>query len=237
MTKIKYILAVIALVTVFLTGAIAGWIIKPGAKVNNQPAATVAKVMVNPTPKEAKQADVALTVQSRGQLTGSVKITKQTGSDREISSHPEQAVGVEDESSGLQQDSQVTIPVSGTITTTYIDDQTGQTVGHGSHAVTGQADVTVQDDTITADVTIDDTSQVAVIIKHEPRKNEFGGYVGVAACSDPYFYAGAYYQRNFLTMQTKKADMALFARVSAERRWGANEDWEGRIMAGVRVEW
>jgi hypothetical protein len=185
-----------------------------------QPAATVKKVTVkkvveNPAPKQAKAADVAITKQTTTKVSGTVK-TKPKATPKE---------------------SKYTIPLSGEATTTYIDTETGTAVGTGTHPVTGQADVTVQDDTITADVTIDDTSQVAVIIKHEPRKNEFGGYAGVAACSDPYFYVGGYYQRNLALYQGKKADMALFARASIERHWGADQDWEGRLCAGVRVEW
>jgi hypothetical protein len=217
-TKIKYIFAVIVLVAAFVLGGVLGWIIKPGAK-DNQPAATVKKVTVkkvveNPAPKQAKAADVAITKQTTTKVSGTVK-TKPKATAKE---------------------SKYTIPLSGEATTTYIDTETGAAVGTGTHPVTGQADITVQDDIVTADVTINDTNSIAMVIKREPRKNEFGGYVGVAACSDPFFYAGAYYQRNFLTMQTKKADMALFARASVERHWGADEDWEGRLTAGMRVE-
>jgi hypothetical protein len=220
-TKIKYIFAVIVLVAAFVLGGVLGWIIKPGAK-DNQPATTVPKVTVkkvveNPTPKQVKTADAVITEKTTVKVSGTAKIKpKATATPKE---------------------SKYTIPLSGEATTTYIDTETGAAVGTGTHPVTGQADVTVQDDIVTADVTIDDTSQVAVIIKHEPRKNEFGGYAGVAACSDPYFYVGGYYQRNLALYQGKKADMALFARASIERHWGADEGWEGRLTAGVRVEW
>jgi hypothetical protein len=222
MTKTKYILAVIALVMVFLTGAIAGWIIKPGAKVNNQPAVavtkmTVKKVVENPTSKQTKAADAVITKQTTVKASGTVTIKPKV--------------------TATAKESKYTIPLSGESTTTYIDDQTGQTVGQGTHQITGETTVTVQDDTIKTETTINETNNIAMTIKRAPRKNEFGGYAGVAACSDPYFYAGGYYQRNLTVMQTKKVDMTLFAQVSVERRWGTDEDWEGRLMAGMRVEW
>jgi hypothetical protein len=213
---IAVLMTIVLLGGIFLLGGVLGWIIKPGVKAN-QPTVTVKKVVENPTSKQTKAADALITKQTTVNASGTVK--------------------VKPKATATAKESKYTIPLSGEATTTYIDTETGAAVGTGTHPVTGQANVTVQDDTITADVTIDDTSQVAVIIKRKPRKNEFGGYVGVAACSDPFFYAGAYYQRNFLTMQTKKADIALFARASVERHWGADEDWEGRITAGVRVEW
>jgi hypothetical protein len=191
-------------------------------KHKQQPTATVKKVTVkkvveNPTPKQVKTADAVITEKTTVKVSGTAKIKpKATATPKE---------------------SKYTIPLSGEATTTYIDTETGAAVGTGTHPVTGQADITVQDDIVTADVTINDTNSIAMVIKREPRKNEFGGYGGVAACSDPYFYAGAYYQRNLALYQGKKADMALFARASVERRWGADEDWEGRITAGVRVEW
>jgi hypothetical protein len=205
---------------VVLIGATA--IIVNPVKHKQQPAATVKKVTVkkvveNPTPKQVTQADATITEQTTVKASGTAKVKPKV--------------------TATAKESKYTIPLSGEATTTYIDTETGAAVGTGTHPVTGQADVTVQDDTITADVTIDDTSQVAVIIKHEPRKNEFGGYAGVAACSDPYFYVGGYYQRNLALYQGKKADMALFARASIERHWGADEGWEGRLTAGVRVEW
>jgi hypothetical protein len=219
---VAVLMTIVLLGGIFLLGGVLGWIIKPGAKVNNQPATTVAKATVknvveNPTSKQTKVADVVITKQTIVKASGTAKVkSKPTATAKE---------------------SKYTIPLSGEATTTYIDDKTGATVGQGAHQVTGQANVTVQNDTVTADVVIDDTSQVAMTIKRAPRKNEFGGYGGVAVSSDPYFYVGGYYQRNFLTMQIKKADMALYARASIERRWGADRDWEGRLTAGMRVEW
>jgi hypothetical protein len=208
------------------------------AKHQQQPAAMVAKVTVkkvveNPAPKQTKAADVVITKQTTVKASGTVKIKPKVAATAKES----EIVGIPLAETTEETKMTVSIPLTGTATTTYIDDQTGQAVGQGTHAVTGQANVTVQDDTVTADVTIDDTSQVAVTIKHIKRKNEFGGYGGVAVCSDPYTFIGGYYQRNFLTMQIKKADMALFARVSVEKHWGADEDWEGRLTIGVRVEW
>jgi Flp pilus assembly protein TadG len=193
-----------------------------GLKYNKQPVttttkATVKKVVESPTVKQIKAATATITEQTTVKASGTIKTKSKT--------------------KATAKESKYTIPLQGESTTTYIDGQTGQTVGQGTHQVTGQANVTVQDDTVTADVTIDDTSQVAVTIKRTKRKNEFAGYGGVAVSRDPYTFIGAYYQRNFLTMQAKKADMALYARASVERRWGADEDWKGRITAGVRVEW
>jgi cytoskeletal protein RodZ len=218
---IAVLMTIVLLGGIFLLGGVLGWIIKPGAKVNNQPATTVAKATVksvveNPTSKQTKAADAVITEQTTIKTSGTVTIKPKA--------------------TATAKESKYTIPLTGTATTTYIDSDTGATVGQGAHQVTGQANVTVQNDTVTADVTIDDTSQVAVTIKREPRKNEVGAYAGVAACGDPYTFIGGYYQRNLVVLQTKKADMALFARVSAERRWGADEDWEGKLMAGVRVE-
>jgi hypothetical protein len=220
MTNIKTILAVIALVTVFVLGGVVGWIIKPGVK-TNQPAATVPKVVVkkiveNPAPKQIAKADAVITKQTTVKASGTIKIKPKP--------------------IATLKESKYTIPLTGTATTTYIDTETGSTVGQGSHAVTGQANITVQDDTVTADVTIEDTNQVAVTIERVTRKNEIGCYSGIAVSSDPYVCIGGYYQRNLVTLQTKKTKMALFARVSAERRWGADRDWEGRLTAGVRVE-
>jgi hypothetical protein len=217
--KIKWARTKAEVVGAVLLIAATAIIVNP-VKHKQQPAATVKKVTVkkvveNPAPKQAKAADVAITKQTTTKVSGTVK-TKPKATAKE---------------------SKYTIPLSGEATTTYTDTETGTAVGTGTHPVTGQADITVQDDIVTADVTINDTNQVAMIIKRKPCKNEFGGYVGVAACSDPYVFIGGYYQRNLAVMQTKKADLALFARISVERHWGAAEDWEGRLMAGVRVEW
>jgi hypothetical protein len=180
------------------------------------PKVTVKKVVENPTAKQVTQADAVVTEQTTIKASGTVK--------------------VKPKATATAKESKYAIPLTGEANTTYTD-TTGVTVGTGTHQVTGQANVTVTDDTATADVTIDDTSQVAVTIKREVRKNEFGGYAGVAVSSDPYFYAGAYYQRNLPFYQGQKFDLAGYGRVSAERRWGADEDWEGRLTAGVRVEW
>jgi hypothetical protein len=176
---------------------------------------TVQKVVENPTPKQIAKADATITEQTTIKASGTVKsVPKTTSAPRE---------------------SKYTIPLTGTANTTYTD-TTGATVGSGTHQVIGQANVTVTDNAATADVTINDTSQVAMTVKREQRKHEVGGYGGVAAGGDAYLYAGGYYQRNVPLVTGKKVDVAGFGRVSAERRWGADEDWEGRVEAGVKVE-
>jgi len=177
-----------------------------------------ATVIENPTVKQTAKADTTITEQASIKASGTVKVKSKTSA------------------MAKESKTKYTIPLTGTANTTYTD-TAGATVGQGTHAVTGQANVTVTDNTATADVVINDTTQVAITTTRIKRKNEVGGYAGVAACSDPYFYVGGYYQRNLLFYEGKKADMALFARASVERHWGADEDWEGRLAAGVRVEW
>jgi hypothetical protein len=227
--KLKSILAVIILVAAFVLGAVLGWHIKPGA---DKPEAAEPVVKVNPSPKDVKKTDVAIKATSQGHLSG----VKQLPAVAPVNqSRPPDPVRPE-ESAGVTLPIEVTIPVSGTITAKYTDAKTGAQIGEDTRQLTGETVVKVEGDRLQVDTRFEDQVTFAVDIpEREPRKNEAGLFAGVAVNGDVYTYFGGYYQRNLVTMQTKKTDIALFARVSVERRWGVDEDWEGRITAGVKV--
>jgi hypothetical protein len=178
---------------------------------------TVKKVVENPTVKQIAKADTVIIEQASIKASGTVKVKAKTAA------------------TAKESKAQYTIPLSGTANTMYTD-SAGATVGQGTRQVTGQANVTVTDTAATADVTINDTSQVAMTVKREQRKHEVGGYAGIAAGGDAYLYAGGYYQRNLPIITTKKIDVAGFGRVSAEKRWGADDDLEGRATVGIKAE-
>jgi hypothetical protein len=229
--KLKSILAVAVLVAVFLLGAVLGWHIKPGA--DKPEAGEQAKMTVNPPAKEVKKADVAIKTTSQGHLSG----VKQLPAVAPVNqSRPPDPGRPESAGQIIPAPVEVTVPVSGTITARYTDAKTGATIGEDSRAISGETVVKVEGDRLEVDTKFEDQVTFAVDIpEREPRKNEAGLFAGVAVNGDVYTYFGGYYQRNLVTMQTKKTDIALFARVSVERRWGVDEDWEGRITAGVKV--
>jgi hypothetical protein len=225
--KIKTFLIVIVLVMVFLFGSILGWIIKPGAK-TNQPTATAAKVAVNPSAKEIKKADVPITVQSQGRLTGSAMLVKRTttaktGSTREVATHPEPELTAS--TAGLPPGDLVTVPVSGAITAKYANAKTGEQIGEDTRALTGQTTVWVTDDQLKVDTKFDDQVTFAVNVP-EPKKlkNEAG-----------YFYDGdqqVYYKRNLITVG-KKIELSGYVGGTLN----IDDVDESRVEAGIRVRW
>jgi hypothetical protein len=208
MTNIKTILAVIALMTVFVLGGVVGWIIKPGVKTNQSaatvPKVTVQKVIENPTPKQTKAADAVITKRTTIKASGTVT--------------------AKPKATATAKESKYTIPLNGEATTTYIDAETGATVGAGTHQVTGQVNVTVQDDVVKVDTVINDTNQVAVTTSRITRKNEAG-----------YFYDGdqqIYYKRNVFTFG-KKIELSAYV----GGRLNIDDVDESRAEVGVRVRW
>jgi hypothetical protein len=159
--------------------------------------ATVKKVVESPTVKQTKTATAAITEQSMVKVSGTAKRTGIT----------------------------VKVPVSGTAKTTYIDAKTNTRVGEGSHKVTGETTVTVHDDTVTANTTINDTSQVAIVQQQTKKRNELG-----------YFYDGDQkieYKRIIISFEVWK--------VQADGYIGGELDiddiGESKIKVGVRVRW
>jgi hypothetical protein len=217
--KIKSILAVAVLVAVFLLGAVLGWHIKPGA---DKPEATdPVKVTINPTAKEVKKADVAIKVVSKGQLSGTAKLPTVDTAVKDKPPDPDRP-----ESAGAILPTEVTVPVSGTITAKYTDAKTGAAIGEDTRPISGETVVKVTDDAIKVDTKFADQVTFAVDL---PEVEPVRWHVGL------YYDDGwtGYLQRDWLLFKTRKADWLVWARGESEMAG----DRERRVMVGVERRW
>jgi hypothetical protein len=111
-------------VAAFVLGGVLGWHIKPGA--DKPIAVEPVKLTVNPTAKEVKKADVAVKVVSKGQLSGTAKLSAVTTAATIQPANPAKdkppdpgLPGEESAGKTIPTPIEVTVPVSGTITARY----------------------------------------------------------------------------------------------------------------------
>jgi hypothetical protein len=201
--KLKSILAVALLVAAFVFGAVLGWHIKPGA--DKPEAAEPAKVTINPTTKEIKKADVAITAKSQGRLSGTKKLPTVATA---VKDKPPDPVRPESAGQTISAPVEVTVPVSGTITARYNDAKTGAQIGEDTRQLTGETTVRVTDDTIKVDTKFDDTVTFAVDMP-EPKVKTW--------------HVGIYYDDGWAGYAQK--DIPIFKNVSGFVRVERDKDW------------
>jgi hypothetical protein len=214
--KIKSILAVAVLVAAFIFGAVLGWHIKPGA---DKPVTEQAKMTVNPAPKEVKKADVAIKTTSQGHLSGATKLPAVTAAVKDKPPDP-----VRSEPAGALPTTDVTVPVSGTITARYTDAKNGTQIGEATRPISGETVVKVDGDQLRVDTKFGDQVTFAVDLPEvEPVKWHVGLYY------DDDSWTG-YLQRDWRLF---KSHWLIWARGEVEMAGDADR----RVMAGVETRW
>ena len=161
----------------------------------------VKTVVENPTKEQKQSADVIISKESKGELSGSTHHTSL--------SQPGDAYQ---------------IPVAGSISTTYRDAGTGQTIGQGEHQVTGTTTVTLQDDGgIKADTEFADSVEVAIMT---PKKEQRWS-VGIAAGIDTH---GDFDRTIYGQYDALKLSVIV---VPIRGEWTAGDGF--RVMAGIEL--
>lgn len=117
-------------------------------------------VMINPTKKELKKADIALVQKDKVEVSGTAKV---------------EATGVK---------TQVKVPVTGNRRTDIVDSKTKKVIATDNHEVKGETTVTIDNGTVTTKTEITDENTIAINIKEpeplllfEARYTNTGDYV------------------------------------------------------------
>lgn len=206
------------------------------------PVATGPSAVESPSKEERRQADLVMTEKRTGELIGHQPLptgqlnpwTYPAASPIPAASRgpsdPWATPGPVPEPTALSW----TIPVSGEMTTRYIDARTGLEIGQGTHPFSGETKVWFDAGEIWAKTTFTDTIDIAINVPRPPPKLWHFGAYSWTEFKD--LWCGVYVQKDWLLYEGRSVDLLGWGRLDfVGRPLREDHDWKLRPGAGIEI--